>query len=272
MSKYGKQIRLRRFFRHGRTVIIPMDHPMYGGPVPGLEDPASIVEKIAKTEADGILISPWLIQRVSDVAKQLAICARLDGGNSSLGKHIDQACNVVSVEQALQFGAEMVAVNIFVGGDNEPDMFKKLGDTAMDCERWGMPLLAEMIPSSALEHHYGRQAKGKKDPTKEDPVEIVTRMGAEYGGDMIKTIFSGNIDEFKRVIKHATVPVVVAGGPKTGSDSEFLTMVKDCMQAGAAGITMGRNVWQRPRIEGMIAALCAIVHHDASVKEALGLL
>ena len=272
MSINGKKIRLRRFFRHERTVIIPMDHPMYGGPVPGLEDPIKIIAKIANTEADGILISPWLIPRVCDVAKQLAVCARLDGGNSSLGKRIDQACNVVSVQQALRFGAEMVAANIFVGGDNEPEMFKKLGDTAMDCEKWGIPLLAEMIPATALEHHYGRQEKAKAEPTQDDPVEIVTRMGAEYGGDMIKTIYSGDIDQFRRVVKHATVPVVVAGGPKTGSDIEFLTMVRDCIQAGAAGITMGRNVWQRQRVEGMIASLCAIVHHDASVEEALRLL
>lgn len=272
MSNQDKQIRMRRFFRHGRTVIIPMDHPMYGGPVSGLEDPIQTIEKIANTEADGILISPWLIPRVSDVIGQLAVCARLDGGNSCLGKRVDQATSIVSVRQAIKFGAEMVAINIFVGGDNEPEMFNKLGDIAMDCNEWGMPLLAEMIPYSALDHHYGRQEKAIEDPSKDDPIDIVTRMGAEYGGDMIKTIYSGDIDKFSQVTKHATVPVVVAGGPKTGSDKEFLAMVKDCMQAGAAGITMGRNVWQRERFEGMIAALCAIVHDDASVEEAILLL
>jgi fructose-bisphosphate aldolase/2-amino-3,7-dideoxy-D-threo-hept-6-ulosonate synthase len=65
---------------------------------------------------------------------------------------------------------------------------------------------------------------------------------------------------------------LVAGGPKTGSDGEFLSMVKACTDAGAAGVTMGRNIWQRERMEGMIAALCAIVHDDASVEEALKLL
>ena len=272
MNNIGKQVRLRRFFRHGRTVIIPMDHSMYGGPVSGLEDPRRLVAMLANTEADGVLVSPWLIPRICDISGQLAIVARMDGGNSILGRRVDQACNVVTVEQALRFGAEMVAVNIFVGGENEPEMFKKLGALAIDCDMWGIPLLAEMIPFTALEHHYGRQEKAKVASTQENPVEIVARMGAEYGGDLIKTIYSGNPEEFARVIKHATVPVVVAGGPKTGSDAEFLSMVKDTVQAGAAGVIIGRNVWQRASVEGMVAALCAIVHQDASVEEALSLL
>jgi len=266
----GKSLRLRRFFSHKRSVIIPMDHPMYGGPVPGLEDPLKIIRCISNTEADGVLVSPWLFNRWPDAFGQLAVAARLDGGNSKLGQRVDQACNVVSVEQVLRYGAEMVAINVFVGGENEPEMFIKLGDTAEACEAWGVPLLAEMIPASALEHHYGRQAKSNQDMS--DPIAVVARMGAEYGGDLIKTIYSGDQVQFASVVQTATVPILVAGGPKTGSDGEFLSMVKACVDAGAAGITMGRNIWQRERMEGMIAALCAIVHEDASVEEALTLL
>jgi fructose-bisphosphate aldolase/2-amino-3,7-dideoxy-D-threo-hept-6-ulosonate synthase len=266
----GKSLRLRRFFKHKRSVIIPMDHPMYGGPVAGLEDPLKLIRAISKTEADGVLVSPWLFARARDAIGQLAVAARLDGGNSKLGKRVDQACNIATVEQVLRYGAEMVAINIFVGGENEPEMFTKLGNTAEACEAWGVPLLAEMIPASALEHHYGRQET--REPNLADPIAVVARMGAEYGGDLIKTIYSGNKAEFESVICTTTVPILVAGGPKTGSDGEFLSMVRDCMDAGAAGVTMGRNIWQRPCVEGMIAALCAIVHDDATVDEALKLL
>jgi DhnA family fructose-bisphosphate aldolase class Ia len=266
----GKTLRLRSFFRHKRAVIIPMDHPMYGGPVPGLEDPLKTICAIANTEADGILISPWLMIRAADVLKNLAIAVRLDGGNSKLGKRVDEALNIAAVDQVLRFGAQMVAINVFVGGENEPDMFLKLGDTAAACEEWGMPLLAEMIPASALEHHYGRQEA--QDTGLFDSVSVVARMGAEYGGDLIKTIYSGNQQEFACVVANTTVPILVAGGPKNGSDAEFLSMVRACVDAGAAGVAMGRNIWQRPRVEGIIAALCAIVHDDASVDEASQLL
>src|SRR3990172_1141514 len=111
----GKTLRLRRFFEHKRSVIIPMDHPMYGGPVAGLEDPLKVIRAISKTEADGGLVSPWLFGRASDAIGQLALAARLDGGNSKLGKRVDQACNIATVEQVLRYGAEMGAINVFVG-------------------------------------------------------------------------------------------------------------------------------------------------------------
>ena len=68
--------------------------------------------------------------RVADVVKNLAVAVRLDGGNSSLGKRVDEALNIASVDQVLRFGAEMMAINVFVGGENEADMFLKLGSTA----------------------------------------------------------------------------------------------------------------------------------------------
>ncbi|MDI7278272.1 MAG: hypothetical protein QME94_20020, partial [Anaerolineae bacterium] len=90
MTNCGRQLRLRRFFRRPRTVIVPLDHPMFGGPVPGLEDPAALVRLIASTEADGILLSPWTLSRVAPMLGQLAAVARLDGGNTSLGERVDQ--------------------------------------------------------------------------------------------------------------------------------------------------------------------------------------
>jgi DhnA family fructose-bisphosphate aldolase class Ia len=249
-----------------------MDHPMYGGPVAGLEDPYKLIRLIARTEADGILASPWVISRAGDALGQLAVAARLDGGNSSLGTRVDQALNVNTIEQVVKMGAEMVAINIFVGGENEPEMFLKLGQAAEVCETWGVPLLAEMIPASVLDHHYGKAERPKMENGSADPVSIVARMGAEYGGDMIKTVYGGSPEAFASTVRTATVPIVVAGGPKTGTDYDFLAMVKDCIDSGAAGITIGRNVWQRDRVEGMIAALCAIVHHEASVDEAVKLL
>ena len=112
----GKLLRLRRFFRYPRTVIVPLDHSMFGGPVAGLEDPVKLVRLIAATEADGVLASPWVLARSASVLGQLAAVARLDGGNTALGQRIDQTDVVMSVEQALRMGAEMIAVNIFVGG------------------------------------------------------------------------------------------------------------------------------------------------------------
>jgi len=268
----GKTVHLRRFFRRPRTVIIPMDHPMYGGPVAGLEDPKEIVRLIAGTEADGIIISPWVLPRVVDVVGQLALVARLDGGNTALGSRVDQTDTVTSVEQAVRMGFEMAALNIFIGGDNELEMVRKLAAAAEACERWGLPLMGEMIPASDVARHYGRSAAASQAADQGDPVTIVSRIGAEFGADIIKTVYSGNKSDLARTVQTATVPIVIAGGPKAGTDAEFLRIVRECVEAGAAGVCMGRNVWQRPRPEGMVAALCAIVHDNAGVDEALRLL
>lgn len=268
----GKSLRLRRFFRKPRTVIIPLDHPMFGGPVKGVENPIELVRRISCTEADGILLSPWVIARAADVAGNLAIGARLDGGCSNLGPRVDDMRLVVSVEHALRSGADAVALNVFLGGENEPEMLQKLAQTAEACDGWNMPLIAEMIPNTALHHHFGKADEPSPHNGADDPVAIVSRMGAEYGGDVIKTIYRGNASEFARVVQTATAPVIIAGGPKTGNDAEFLAMVKTCMDAGACGTCIGRNIWQRPQIEGIVAALCAIVHDDASVADAMRLL
>ena len=80
------------------------------------------------------------------------------------------------------------------------------------------------------------------------------------------------MESYREVTETATVPVLAAGGPKTGSDEEFLAMIKDSMDAGGKGVCMGRNVWQRDNISGMLAAICAIVHDSASVEDAVKLL
>ena len=97
-------------------------------------------------------------------------------------------------------------------------------------------------------------------------------MAAENGADIIKTFYTGERDSFKKVIRSCYLPVLVLGGPKTRSDREFLTSIRGAMDAGAAGVVIGRNVWQAPSPTAMTRALVALVHQDASVDDALSLL
>jgi DhnA family fructose-bisphosphate aldolase class Ia len=207
-----------------------------------------------------MVVSPG-VRRAGDALGQLAVAAVW---MESCQEGVGQACNIATVEQVLRYGAEMVG-STSLSRRTSRDV--SLGDTA-EARILGRPL-AEMI-GRCLEHHYGRQEAPETNLS--DPIAVVARMGAEYGGDLIKTIYTGDKAEFTSVVCTTTVPILVAGGPKTGSDAEFLSMVRDCMDAGAAGVTMGRNIWQRPCLEGMIAALCAIVHDDATAEEALKLL
>jgi DhnA family fructose-bisphosphate aldolase class Ia len=110
----------------------------------------------------------------------------------------------------------------------------------------------------------------KDDPHTNDPHYIATaaRLGAEYGADIIKTRFTGDIESDKKIVQNAKRPCVALGGPKTDNKTYF-EYVHNLMEAGVKGIACGRNITQDPNPVGKVAALSAIIHEGKSVEEAL---
>ncbi|NQS90602.1 fructose-bisphosphate aldolase [Patescibacteria group bacterium] len=265
----GKALRLRRIFSRGKAVIIPIDHALYSGPMGGIEDLEKLVSIISKTPVDAILVTPAMLTRVKNVIGNLATVVRIDGTHTRLGSHLERIHLVTSVEHALRVGADVVVINVFVGTENEDELLRKLGNVATDCFKWGLPLMAEMIPSYILKHHYAQEGKNFDRERAADEIKLASRLGAELGADIIKTPHTGSARSLKEVVSTTPVPIVIAGGPKTRGDKDFFQFVKEAIQAGAKGICMGRNVWQRKNIKGMLCALCHIVHENAKVQEAM---
>lgn len=266
----GKELRLRRFFGKGRSVILPMDHPVYFGPLPGVSDSRRLVEDVASTPADGVLLTLAALSKVADVIGNLATIARIDGTHTRLGHHLEKIYQFASVEHAVASGADACVLNIYVGADNEDELLGKLGAVAEDCERWGLPLVGEMIPAGALAGHYGPTKEKLSEDELADQIALSARVGAELGADIIKTSYTGSVKSFKRVIEGASVPVVVAGGPCGDSVADLLKMVQDCVTAGAAGVCIGRNVWSRDNRKDVLSAICRIVHDGVTAEEAFG--
>jgi len=265
----GKTLRLRRIFSKGKAVIIPIDHALYSGPVEGIEDLKKLVSVISETPVDAILITPAMLTRVKDVIGNLATVIRIDGTHTRLGSHLEKINLVTSVEHALRVGADVVVINVFVGTENEDELLRKLGKVATTCFKWGLPLMAEMIPSYILNYHYAKEEKNYDRERAADEIKLASRLGAELGADVIKTHYTGSVDTFREIVSTTPVPIVIAGGPKTQGDKDFLRLVHEAIQAGAKGICIGRNVWQRKGIEGMLSALCHIVHDNAKAEEAI---
>jgi fructose-bisphosphate aldolase/2-amino-3,7-dideoxy-D-threo-hept-6-ulosonate synthase len=113
----------------------------------------------------------------------------------------------------------------------------------------GMPLLAMMYPR-------GENVKSQFDV---EAVKNCARVGAELGADIVKTNYTGDVDSFREVVRGCNVPVVIAGGPKMDSEEALLKMVRDAMEAGAAGISIGRNVFQHDDVTGITRKLAKIV-------------
>lgn len=265
----GKMLRLRRLFGKGRSVILPMDHPMFFGPVEGVVDPRKLVQDAASTPADGLLLTLATMNRVADCAGSLGMVARIDGTCTKLGRPAETE-RFSNVDYAVACGADACVLNVYVGVDNESDLLYKLGTTAEACDRWGLPLVGEMIPVAALAGHYNPGAAKVSEEEMTEQVALACRVGAEMGADLIKTAYTGSRESFSKVIESATVPVVVAGGPCGDSVEGLLQMVEDCVLAGAAGVCIGRNVWQRENRVELLTAICAIVHDGVAAKDALG--
>ncbi len=257
----GKKLRMRRFFEKGRTVIVPLDHPLYSGPVKGVEDPVDLVQMLADTEADGILVTPGILKKVSDVLGNLAVALRIDGTHTRLGSHLERIDMITTVEEGLRLGAEMAVINVFVGTENEDVLLRKLGTVATACSQWGMPLMAEMIPASLMTYHYGQGGEKEVAEIVED-IKLVTRLGAEIGADVVKTHYVGPLETYADVIRTATIPVVIAGGPKFPDEAAFISFINEVAAAGVGGICMGRNIWGAKDPQGMLQSVCRIVHGE----------
>lgn len=258
----GKRLRRRRLFRDGRSVVVPMDHPLYFGPVAGLEDPVRLAREVAEAGADALLVSPGALELVADALGEMAVILRIDGTHTRLGRHLERIDLISSVAEAARFGVEAVVLNIYVGADNEDALLGKLGRVAQDCRDYGMLLVGEMIPAPLLAAHYGKDRGEESADLKAEQIALAARVGAEIGADILKLNYSGSRESFRTVTARATRPVLVAGGIKSESDEAFLASVEDALAAGAAGVCIGRNVWQRPDVGGMVRALCRLVHTD----------
>ena len=261
---YGKKIRMERIIdrKTGNTVIVPMDHGISIGPISGLTDMKSTVESISTGGATAVLMQKGLVpygHRVSgnDVGLILHLSASTNIGSTS-----DSKVLVGTVEEAIKLGADAVSVHLNLGAETEPSMLSDIGEVSRKCSEWGMPLLVMSYPR-------GPEVKNPYDPVL---VAHAARVAAELGADIIKVSYTGDIDSFKTVVKGALAPVLIAGGPKMKSDLDILNMVKDSLEAGGKGVSIGRNVFQHRNVLGMTQAISGIVLNGLSVKEAAKLL
>jgi putative autoinducer-2 (AI-2) aldolase len=149
-----------------------------------------------------------------------------------------------------------VGMSIFVGSDYEYDTLVNLGNLVNECERYGIPVMAVTAVGRELEKRDARY------------LGLCCRIAAEFGAKVVKTYWC---EEFDKVVNGCPVPVVMAGGPRCETEQEVFEFVHDGMQKGAIGLNLGRNVWQHDYPVPMMKALRAIVHGNASVKDAAGI-
>ena len=252
----GKTRRLRRIMRgDSKTFIIAMDHGITVGPVRGLEDMQAAVNHVVSGGADAVLFHKGIAKYVDTHGSGMIIHV---SASTKLGGKPNLKVGVCTVEEAIRLGADAVSAHINIGALEEDQMLEFLGSLSERCDSFGMPLLAMMYP----------RGPNIKDENEFEAVAHAARIGAELGADVVKTVYTGDRESFRRVVQSCPVPIVVAGGPKMTSDMEVLELGESSMKAGAAGLSFGRNVFQHNNPQSMSRALSAIVHDGAKAKDA----
>ena len=273
----GKEIRLERIMNRdsGRTIIVPMDHGITLGPIPGLTDMSRTIDQVVNGGANAIILHKGLVKAGHRGSHREAVRREKGAGSikdAGLIVHLsastvlspdpDAKVIVCDVEEAISLGADAVSIHVNLGAETDDAMLEDLGWVGKSCRDWGMPLLAMIYP------------RGEKIENQFDVkyVKHAARVGAELGADIVKVNYTGSPESFREVVEGCPVPVVIAGGEKMETDEEILGMVREALVAGARGVSIGRNVFQHQDPIAIIKAINALVHDKKDYDEALKLL
>ncbi len=264
----GKKIRLRRIINPNskRTFMLAMDHGFSYGQLPGLENVATRLRdiKVGEDTPNAVIVHQGIVPDIAPLlaeSRELGLVVHLSG-STSLSSDSNDKRLVCSVEQAARLGADAVSVHVNLGARTESQMVTDLGMVSQACQQSGMPLLAMMYP----------RGENIKDPYQPDYIGHAIRVAVEMGVDIVKTNYTGEVESFSRILEHIDTPVVIAGGPKADSEYQMFQMLHDALQAGAAGVSFGRNIFQSNRANRIAKAAGSLIHQNASVQGAMEIL
>jgi class I fructose-bisphosphate aldolase len=256
----GKKLRLGRLLsgNDGRSVILPLDHGVTMGPIPGIERIDAAIRAGSGGGADAIVLHKGMLRCLDSISGRMPGIIMHLSASTELGPSSCHKVLVGSVEEALRLGADAVSFHLNLGCDHESQMLRDLGAIGLSCADWQVPLLVMAYPC-------GDKIKGRAFDTQ---VAHAARVAAELGADIVKIPFPDDFQTLARITSSLAPPVVVAGG-RSMRIEDLLERIHRSLQAGANGVAAGRNVFQQPHPEAVMSAICGIVHRGISSKEAL---
>lgn len=256
MLSVGKQLRLSRIIpTGGKTVIVPIDHGIEAH-YRELEDPRKLVREFIDGGADALLMRRGTLKQTFDlIAGKAGVVYRLSGATGTSPDVLDQGV-ASDIPEALRLGADAVIFTLVAGHPKENEMYRMFGELADTADRYEIPLIGEA--------DVWDKAKGERWELLRQGVRSLS----EEGADVVKSYFPPEPQHFKDIIRYSLVPVVAAGGPKEDDPKSVLKFVKHVMDAGAAGTSIGRNIWQYKSPAKMVRAMSLVVKHGKSIEEA----
>ena len=253
---WGLKNRISRIIKpaDGKAVMLAVDHGYFLGPTERLEVPRKTIQPLLKY-CDSLMLTRGVLRTSVDAAYPVPVVLRVSGGSSIIGGELSNEKIITSVKDAIRLNVSALAMSIFVGAKHEHQSLVSLGNLVNEAEEYGIPVLAVTAVGKELEKRDARY------------LSLACRIAAEFGAHMVKTYYC---DDFEKVVNSCPVPVIIAGGPKL-AEREALELTYNAIKAGAAGVDMGRNIWQSDNPIPMIRAVRAIVHGHSNVTEAYDL-
>ena len=235
MSLFGIERRQRRLEGGaGRIFLLALDHGLAAGPVPGIERPAELLRRLRSAPFSGLLVNPGMVRSIStDIAPSWGLIVHLSAG-TLLGSRPGAKVLSSTVEHAVSLGADAVSVQISFGDPCEDRMIADAG-RVVDAATWlGLPVFL-------MAHAPAEPGGSSMDSV---GAAHAARAAAEVGASIVQTNFAGGPDGLRKIARGCPVPVVVAGGPKRSTEEAFLDALREVMSAGAAGISVGRRIFE----------------------------
>jgi len=250
MPDWGMQNRLSRIIRpkSGHCVMLAVDHGYFGN-VPGQLKCCGDLNPLFE-HADALMLTRGMLRSCVSPDSDIPIVLRVSAGASMLKELSNEEINV-TIEDCIRLNVSAITCSIFVGSEFEKQSLLNLSKLVNWGQEYGIPSLAVTAVGREMVRDYRY-------------LGMASRMAAEMGSTFVKTYYCENFEEVTSI---CPAPVVIAGGKKI-EEKDALQMSKNAIEKGAVGVDMGRNIFQSDSPLGMIKAVRAIVHDNASVDEA----
>ena len=244
--------RLERLLPNGRGVWIPMDHGLSGYPEDGLDRMDTVIDSIIAGGADAIVCQKGVLSHQHNRTGWDGFVCHVSASTAHGGENSQSKVKIASASEAHSRGASGVSGQINLGDENEPEMILDMGELTSEAHEIGLPVLGMVYPRGPNLVSLPNDVTGG--------VAHAARIAYEMGCHVVKVPWTGNAESFRKVCDAVPIPVLISGGPKGGSFSETLEIVRYAISAGGAGVCMGRQVFGAKIPAACVRALREIVH------------
>lgn len=233
---------LEKITTNGKAIYLAYDHGMEHGPLDLIDrsiDPEYILDIALKGGYNAVILQKGTAEKYytdSVYSKKLPLIIKLNGKANVWKSKEPYSPQLCSVSYAKELGALAVGYTIYLGSSEDWRMFEQFGRIVEEAHKEKMAAIAWVYPRGGC----------VLDEASPDITAYAARIGLELGADMVKIKYSGSKENFEQAVKAAgRTKVVLSGGPKL-KETDWLKIIEDVMAAGAAGVAVGRNVWQHP--------------------------